>query len=58
MYVVTQNFLWPGLLRKPELHLAHPLKYLKMENIGFEMMDDFFSKTHVIFFAGNWTDKY
>ena len=38
-YVVTPNFC--GLLRKPELHLAHPLKYLKSENIGFKIMDIF-----------------
>ena len=41
--MVTPNFC--GLLRKPELHLAYPLKYLKAENIE---MNHFFAKNYVI----------
>ena len=44
--MVTPNF--SGLLRKPELHLAYQLKYLKAENIGFKITDHFFAKTYVI----------
>ena len=46
--MVTHNFC--GYLRKPEFHLAHPLKYLKTEIcIGFRMMDNFFLKLMYFF---------